>query len=242
MTMTLSGFPKPTLLLDLPTEIHAAVLPWLQFLDLQTLRMVNHYFQDLIDPVRIPLPTHAELLSAEKTTRFKHRCFACVGCTRLRPISKFSKKMIRKGKAPGSGQAHSRFCIECGRRDLPGLHRYMLGSRWDDDDIPYVRCIRCKTIARGPEEKAVQLCLSCHRQDSESEKARAAEELKRIQTEIKEQVNMRILRAERRIAWVESGRAMSDFSSEDSESERDDWEYDGGYGWDGDNSFCYNSS
>jgi hypothetical protein len=105
----------PLSLLALPLEIHAAILPHLQFLDLHTLRLVNHYFHALILP-----PPYDELLLAEKTPNFDF--LACVGCTRLRPVAKFSIKMFIKKKAPGGAQAHNRFCIECGRRSLLGVY------------------------------------------------------------------------------------------------------------------------
>jgi hypothetical protein len=56
---------RPHSLLALPPEIHVAILPHLQFLDLHTLRLVNHFFHALILP-----PLHDELLSAEKTPNF----------------------------------------------------------------------------------------------------------------------------------------------------------------------------
>jgi len=127
--------PRPLSLLALPPEIHAAILPHLQFLDLHTLRLVNHYFHALILP-----PQHCELLSAEKTPSFDF--LACVGCTRLRPVAKFSIKMFTKKKAAGGAQAHNRFCIECGRRSLPGVHRYMLGARWQENGVPKGQRIR----------------------------------------------------------------------------------------------------
>jgi hypothetical protein len=78
---------------------------------------------------------------------------ACVSCTRLRPIAKFSIKMSTKKKAPGGAQAYKRFYIECGRRSLLGLHRYILGAaRWQENSVPYTRCKQCKTIAKGPED------------------------------------------------------------------------------------------
>jgi hypothetical protein len=77
-------------------------------------------------------------------------------------------------------------------------------------------------IAKGLEDQAVPLCFSCHTQDLE--KARAVEELKRVQTEAREREKRRSLRAERRQGWIERGFALSDFSSEDP-SEQDDREY-----------------
>lgn len=222
---------RPLSLLALPPEIHAAILPHLQFLDLHTLRLVNHYFHALVLP-----PTHAELLSVEKTPNFDF--LACVGCTRLRPVASFSIKMFTKKKAPGGAQAHNRFCIECGRRPLPGVHRYMLGSRWQEYGVPYARCKRCRTIAQGPEDQAVPLCFSCYTRDLE--RARAVEELKRVQTEAREREKRRSLRAERRQRWIERGLALSDFSSEDS-SEQDDREYQWNWGQDDDMNYSAHS-
>jgi hypothetical protein len=195
----------PLSLLALPTEIHAVILTHLRFLDLHTLRLTNHYLHALI-----PLPSHAEFLTVE-TSGFDF--LACVGCTRLRPTATFSPKMFKKKKAPGGSQAHNRFCFECGRRPLPGVHRYMLGSRWEEYGVPFARCLRCGSIARGPEDQAVPLCLSCHTQDLE--RVRAAGELERVRREARGRKERRLLRAERRRKWIDGGRALSDYSSED---------------------------
>ncbi|KFY49112.1 hypothetical protein V495_00760 [Pseudogymnoascus sp. VKM F-4514 (FW-929)] len=221
---------SPLSLLTLPTEIHAAILTHLQFFDLHALRLTNRYFHALLPP-----PTHAELLSAETLeTGF----LACVGCTRLRPVATFSSKMFIKKKVAGGTQAHNRFCIECGRRPLPGLHRYMLGSRWKENGVPFARCLRCEIIAKGPEDQAVPLCFSCHTQDLE--RARAAEELERVRREARWREERRSLRAERRRNWVERGFALSDFSSEDS-SEQDDPEYQWDWGQDDDMNYSAHS-
>jgi hypothetical protein len=195
---------SPPSFLALPTEIHAAVSSHLEFLDLHTLRLTCHYFHSLIPP-----PTHGELLAVETTT---FDFLACIGCVRLRPAATFSAKMVKQKKAPGGSQAHNRFCIECGRRPLPGVHRYTLGSRWEEHGVPFARCLRCRRIARGPEDKAVELCLSCHGQDMQ--RVRAIEEQERVWREVGEQKERRFLRAERRQKWIDSGRAPSDYSSE----------------------------
>lgn len=132
--------------------------------------------------------------------------------------------MFKKKKVPGGADALNRFCIECGRRPLPGVHRYTLGARWEEDGIPFARCHRCMMIAMGPDNKAVPLCLSCHRQDLE--RARAANELKRIQREARERGERRRLRAERRRAWIKGGGALSDSFLDDTSEEEDgqtDW-------------------
>jgi Zn ribbon nucleic-acid-binding protein len=78
-------------------------------------------------------------------------------------------EMARKKKAPGRKEAH-RFCFECGRRPLPGVHRYQLASRWEEYGVPFVRCTECRSIARAPDNQPlrlrgswdiVALCVSC---------------------------------------------------------------------------------
>jgi hypothetical protein len=208
-------------LLALPMEIHAAIFTNLCFPDLYIVRLINHYFYDMIPP-----PTHAELLTAE-TSDFarENNIFACVGCTRLCPEAVFSPKMVKRKKAAGGTEARNRFCIECGRRPLPGLHRYMLGARWEESGMLFVRCLRCTTITMGPEEQNVPLCLSCHTQDLE--RARAAKELERVRREAREQEERRQRRTERRREWIERGFALSDFSEYTSEedSEADPWDW-----------------
>lgn len=199
---------RPSSLVALPTEIQIAIFTHLQLLDLHTLRLTNHYFHALIPP-----PTHPELLMIEMAD---FGFLTCVGCTRLRPEATFSSKMYKKKKVPGGTQAHNRFCIECGRRPLPGVHRYMLGSRWEEYGAPFARCLRCQRIARGPDDQAVPLCLSCHTQDLE--RARAAKE---VQREVEERV-------ERRRRRTESRRALSDTSPEDmseQDNHEDPWEW-----------------
>lgn len=93
-------------------------------------------------------------------------------------------------------------------------------------------------IAKGPEDQAVPLCFSCYTQDLE--RARAVEELKRVQTEAREREKRRSLRAERRRVWIERGFALSDFSSEDS-SEQDDREYQWDWGQDDDMNYSAHS-
>jgi hypothetical protein len=104
--------------------------------------------------------------------------------------------------------------------------------------VPYARCKRCRTIAQGPEDQAVPLCFSCYTRDLE--RARAVEELKRVQTEAREREKRRSLRAERRQRWIERGLALSDFSSEDS-SEQDDREYQWNWGQDDDMNYSAHS-
>jgi hypothetical protein len=213
----LESTPSSASFLALPIEIHAAISSQLEFLELYTLRLTCHYFHSLIPP-----PTHDELLAIETTT---FDFLACIGCTRLRPAATFSAKMVKKKKAPGGSQAHNRFCIECGRRPLPGVHRYTLGSRWEEHGVPFARCLRCRSIARAPDDKAVKLCLSCHGQDMR--RARVVEEQKGLWKEVREQKERRLLRAERRQKWIESGRALSDYSSEGTSEQgsRDLWDW-----------------
>ncbi|OBT61886.1 hypothetical protein VE03_08729 [Pseudogymnoascus sp. 23342-1-I1] len=210
-------------LITLPAEIHAAILTHLRFFDLHTLRFTNRYFHALIPP-----PTHADLLSAET---LESGLLACVGCTRLRPIANFSPNMFIKKKMPRGAQAHNRFCIECGHRPLPGVHRYTLGSRWRENGVPFVRCLRCEIIAEGLEDQTVRTCPSCHTQNLET--VRAAEELERVRRETRLRGERRARRAERRRNWIKRGLPGSDFSSadpSDQDDSDDEWErgQDGG--------------
>jgi hypothetical protein len=144
-------------LIALPVELHLAIFTHLAFPDLQTLRLANHYFYALI-----PLPTHAQLLAMEKLDFTYNKFFTCVGCTRLRPVSEFSSKMVKRKKGPQGTQAHNRFCLECGRRPLPGPHRYTSGDRWDESGVPFVRCRWCAKVAKAPADQDIELCLYCH--------------------------------------------------------------------------------
>jgi hypothetical protein len=92
--------------------------------------------------------------------------------------------------------------------------------------VPLARCLRCTRIARGPEDQAIRLCLSCHTQDVE--RARAAEELERVRREAREREKRWRLRAERRREWIERGFALSDFSeytSEEEDGRADPWDW-----------------
>ena len=82
------------------------------------------------------------------------------------------------------------------------------------------------------------LCFSCHTRDLE--RARAVEELKRVQTEAREREERRSLRAERRRGCVERGGALSDFSSEDPR-EQDDGDYQWDWGQDDDMNYSAHS-
>jgi hypothetical protein len=189
-------------LLALPIEIHAEIFTNLCFPDLYSVRLINQYFHAIIPP-----PAHAELLTAE-TLDFAREIntFACVGCTRLRPQATFSPKMVKRKKAAGGTEARNRFCIECGRRPLPGVHRYQLGSRWEEAGVLFVRCLRCTAITLGPEDQNVPLCLSCYTQDLVRE--RAAKELERVRRERREREERRQRLTAIRREWVERGCAV----------------------------------
>jgi hypothetical protein len=104
--------------------------------------------------------------------------------------------------------------------------------------MPYAQYKRCKIIAKGPEDQAMPLCFSCYTQDLE--RARAVEELKRVQTKAREQEKRRSLHAEQRQVWIEHGFALSNFSSEDS-SKQDNREYQWDWGQDNDINYSTHS-
>ena len=136
----------------LPREIFDLISNDLDFLDLHSLRLTCLYFHKLI-----PTHTHVELLGAETTIP---GLLTCVGCTRLRPTTKFGDEMVKELMAAGKNKAPERFCLECGRRPLPGLHRYGPGSRWREAGVPYVRCARCNEISQRLQDLVVR-CGPC---------------------------------------------------------------------------------
>lgn len=91
--------------------------------------------------------------------------------------------------------------------------------------MPFVRCLSCRSIAEGPQDKAAKLCVSCLGQAVR--RARAVRERQMVWREVAEQKERKLLRAERRQNWIDSGRAMSDFSSQDpsEQGSRDAWDW-----------------
>lgn len=223
----------PRTLLTTPPEIQNKIIRYLETPDVHVLRLTSKYFYDIIPP-----PTHADLLAIEASLEINIDHFACVGCTKMVSLYKFSPSMVKKKKISGGSEARNRFCNDCGRRPLPGLHRWMLGNRWEEWDImhsyvPFVRCGRCGEIAQAPGDKAIMVCLKCHTFDRERE--RAAEAVRRVQIEAREQEERRTAREGRRTArevrrveWIAEGRAaseFSDYSDRISDSEEEDPHY-----------------
>jgi len=221
----------PHTLLTIPVEIQTYIMGHLDIPGLQTLRLSCNYFYIIIPP-----PVHADLVAIEASLQGNIDYFACVGCTTIRPRAMFSPSMLKKKKTSGGSQACNRFCNECGRRPLPGLHRWTMGIRWEEDDtrgsyVPFVRCLGCERIARAPADKAIRLCLGCHTYDIE--RVRAAEEVQRVQKEFNDREERRRMREDRRIQWIASGYAASDFSQHDpgSEGEEEYWWGDNPNDW-----------
>lgn len=215
---TLTGLP-PALLI-MPAEPFDKIIGYLDVPDLQTLRLCCSRFFAIIAP-----PTHADLVTIERSLQNRRGHFACVGCTKIRPPAMFSPSMLKKKKALGGSQAHNRFCNDCGKRPLPGLHRWMLGNRWGEELIGgsymlFVRCSWCETIARAPADAGTKLCLGCYTYNIE--RRRAAEEVQRVQREMREREERRSSRDARRIQWIANNRAVSDFSSQDPRSEEEE--------------------
>ncbi|KAH6722905.1 hypothetical protein BKA61DRAFT_585472 [Leptodontidium sp. MPI-SDFR-AT-0119] len=158
-----SSIPQPSTpsLLILPTEMHNQIVRFLPLPDRWSLRQTNTHFAALISA-----HTHSDLLFLEREgaqAGFGPRdtLLTCIGCTKLLRMSKFSPKMYSKKKARGGVQAGSRFCIECGKRPLPGTNRYQKGARWKEAGRPWVRCVKCGDVGEGSSDQAVQKCLVC---------------------------------------------------------------------------------
>lgn len=71
----------------------------------------------------------------------------------------------------GGLKAHERFCNECGRRPLPGVHRHKLGARWTEYGMPYMRCSGCERIVNYLKEGDGCVCSICFEEVSRHERA-----------------------------------------------------------------------
>lgn len=179
---SISAAKKPTVpslqLLDLPPEIHSAIVTYLAFPSKPNLKCTNHYFYDLVAPL-----THNELLEAEQilpgvSKRFEAasglscsaKFFACKDCLRLRPRSKFAnhvtRDMKRKRKRRGIGgmDADQRFCIDCGIKE----NRFYRGEYIEIGYEGFVLCVDCgefraKAKERGERRRCQDCWLSAHR-------------------------------------------------------------------------------
>lgn len=106
------------------------------------LRCVSRFFFH-----NVPKPTHVELLAIEIEGGAASKFFACGGCLRLRHVDKFCTELTIRGDNPledfshGGMAACTRFCNDCGIRDLPGDFRYSAADRWDVDGVCWVRCL-----------------------------------------------------------------------------------------------------
>lgn len=87
--------------------------------------------------------------------------------------------------------------------------------------MQFVRCVKCRGIARAPVNKAVNVCPSCHTKDLE--RVKWAQELERVGREAREREERMSACEERRQQWLDRGRAASEIFSEDPD-EYDCWE------------------
>lgn len=156
----------PASLITLPPELLLIIIDKVAADDRMILRGVSRFFFDTI-----PQPIHADLLVIETENWAGSKFFTCGGCLRLRHRDKFATALTSRGGYPeedfvqGGTAAHTRFCNECGVRDLPGDFRYRVADRWDEDDVYWVRCRECKKISK--QERCTSLCEACY-EDSES--------------------------------------------------------------------------
>lgn len=133
--------PQSPNFVSLPTELHVCIISHLSLVDVYFLRLTNRHFYNLIRP-----PSVQDLIRLESTLWARDRLLVtCGGCLRLRYGSQFSSD---RSYLPSSLRGR-RFCLECGRRPLPGSHRYQEGDKWHEDGSLMVRCRTCKGICRG---------------------------------------------------------------------------------------------
>ena len=145
---------------SLPPEIHLLILPHLPTLARLLLRLTSSHFYLLIPP-----PLRWELENLEhgilNLGRIKHlRYMTCGGCIRLRPMNKFARNHLFYCTVIPD----RKFCLECGKRDLPGPFRYKEGDVWDEggvDYVTYVRCRGCKKDGRIHAAAGSRMCEGC---------------------------------------------------------------------------------
>jgi hypothetical protein len=155
---------KPTKVefMDLPTEIHIAIINQLSCPGRPCLKYTNRYFFELV-----PLPSHAELLAAEdpiydgedpNTLKF----LACRDCVRLRPSYKFADKM-RKGRLGGRrSHAFKRICLDSFLNPKPGKPRDAKGSYVKIMGEIFVLCRECMRFERVPsDQRDKRRCGGC---------------------------------------------------------------------------------
>lgn len=177
---TMPGPNTPLSLASLPTELHLAILPHLQYDSLSSLRAVNRHFSSVVslEMITAALQRHQEvkrqLVRAEHAQYRKEWVFddaahdvsdlgieshVCYTCLEEKPSGDFTEKHVIKKRARGGPFAIKRFCINCG-----------LKKRWNGGTVIeswrkfYVVCVACKElkIAVVPGRKVKwSVCLDC---------------------------------------------------------------------------------
>jgi hypothetical protein len=151
----------PTLsLLVLPGEIQNAIITGLDIRGLYTLRLTNRYFYSLIPP----MPSE-RLIEIEKEF-MPDRYLACTECKRLRPVTKFIPGTLNLLKRCITSSECVHRCEECVRQ-----HLNELDPRWMEYNVPIVWCAKCREAIRAQIDIQVHHTLSCHPQDSKSNKS-----------------------------------------------------------------------
>lgn len=165
----------------LPLELLFDILDDVSYNDVQAFRRTSHHFFSILPP---PMDTHLEKARSSLYAA-DGKLLACAGCLRLLPQWKFARRMISEAAAREYNYLdeaevfryiavkktavnttdlprRDRFCIECGRRDLPGPYRYQLGDQWEDHYLHwYVRCEKCKKINRAALDIKLRMCKFC---------------------------------------------------------------------------------
>jgi hypothetical protein len=76
--------------------------------------------------------------------------------------------------------------------------------------VTFIRCTRCRKIAIASEHKAMKICLSCHGQELQRDRAMRGQE--KVYREVNEKKEKRLPREERSLDSLDAGRALSDCS------------------------------
>ena len=149
--------PHPTSLMDLPPELHHAVVANLDFPAYVCLKYVNSYFNQLIRPMNLAQLREAEL----SIIAIQKGAVACSACLRLRKPSEFSDEM---GK---SVDTDHRVCIDCSVRAIGTDTEKAHVINWAN--LRHVVCTECDEFKIMSPRKALGICHTCWKHSGSNE-------------------------------------------------------------------------
>ena len=152
--------PHPASLMDLPPELHHAIVANLDFPAYSYLKHVNSYFNQLIKPMNLSQLRKAEF----SIIAIQKRAVACSACLRLRKPLEFSDEMHN------SGDTDRRVCIDCSVRDIGIDNEKARVINWGS--LRHVICIDCDEFKIMSPRKVLGICFKCWKQSGRNEEDR----------------------------------------------------------------------